>query len=128
MLAIIMSLVAAVARRFIQGRHADRYLGLKRVTILVKKRITRVILIIKLIYSLPSLWLFRAMADVRLCELASRPRLFIAPYVEAVLPLWLCLASIFPRSSHPTMLLLDPCERHLPVKYKKQYYKVRSLA
>jgi hypothetical protein len=35
---IVMSLIAVVARRFMQGRHADRYLGSKRVTILVSAK------------------------------------------------------------------------------------------
>jgi hypothetical protein len=37
MLEIIMSFVAAVTRRFVQGRHTSRYLGSKQLTILVTK-------------------------------------------------------------------------------------------
>jgi hypothetical protein len=35
---IVISLVAAVACRFMQDRHAGRYLGSKRVTILVSAK------------------------------------------------------------------------------------------
>jgi hypothetical protein len=35
---IVISLVAAMARKFIYDRHADLYLGSKRVTILVRVR------------------------------------------------------------------------------------------
>ena len=38
MLDIVMSLVAAVARRFMQGRHLARYLGSKQLTILVSAK------------------------------------------------------------------------------------------
>jgi hypothetical protein len=35
---IVISLIAAMARKFIYNRHADLYLGLKRVTILVSAK------------------------------------------------------------------------------------------
>jgi hypothetical protein len=35
---IVISLVAAVARKFMHDRHADLYLGSKRVTILVSAK------------------------------------------------------------------------------------------
>jgi hypothetical protein len=38
MLAIVVSLVAAVARKFMHDRHADLYLRLKQVTILVSAK------------------------------------------------------------------------------------------
>jgi hypothetical protein len=48
MLEIVMSLVAAVACRFMQGRHTGRYLGLKQLTILVSAKQSRT--------SYPLLW------------------------------------------------------------------------
>jgi len=38
MLEIVMSFVAAVARRFIQGRHKDLYFGSKQLSILVSAK------------------------------------------------------------------------------------------
>ena len=38
MLEIVISLIAAIARKFIYNRYMDLYLGLKRVTILVSAK------------------------------------------------------------------------------------------
>jgi hypothetical protein len=68
-----MSLVAIVAHRFIQGRHADRYLGSKRVTILVsakRPRMSQKYLRCNFTYVIickacTSVWLFKTVADAR---------------------------------------------------------------
>ena len=70
---IVISLVAAVACKFMHDRHADLYLGSKRVTILVSAKRPRTsqkylrcnftyVIICK---ACTSVWLFRTVADTK---------------------------------------------------------------
>jgi hypothetical protein len=68
MLAIVVSLAAVIARRFAQGRHADRYLGSKQVILVSATRLRlpqKVFLYYNVTYIIiyKVVWLFRAMAD-----------------------------------------------------------------